>query len=88
MQKPQRMSVRGRGRGRCNHPVYRTEEKCYSGLAVNCCNVRASTQVVTGGRLRRFCDNKWHRAPQVRCQVFTGFESDICLIRSEYATSL
>lgn len=64
MEKPQRMSIRGRRRVacRCNHPVYRTEEKCYSGLAVNCCDVRASTQVVIGGRLKRFYDSVWHRA--------------------------
>lgn len=57
-------------------PPCRTEEKC-SGWAVNCCNVEASTQVVIGERLKRFYGSMWRRAAQVRCQVFTGFESDI-----------
>lgn len=46
---------------------------------------RNSTQVVIGGRLERFMAAGGTELAQVRCQVFTGFDSEVCLIGSEYA---
>jgi hypothetical protein len=35
-------------------------------------------RLLFGGRLY---ESMWHRAALVRCQAFTGFEIDVCLIK-------